>query len=80
MKQVLSVADLATMLNLVNRAITKMESEWCFPITMKDYHSKKEYQETLNERIKKLKEDPYYLSIIHLKKALENTSVNRYNI
>lgn len=77
MKQVLSVADFAIILDLVNREIHQLERKE-EPIFFNGYDDKKWIEEQ-QERINKMHEErinsPYYKSLIHLKKSLENLNV-----
>lgn len=75
MKQILSVADLATMLNLVNKEIISMEMDYDCPLRVREFHSKKEYEQAKQEQREELKSNPFYKSIVHLKQALENLNV-----
>ena len=73
MKQVLSVADFATILNLVNREIEKIEhKERAWGLDKKDYERR---QKQLDEIREEQMKSPYYLSLKHLKESLENLNV-----
>ena len=69
MKQVLSVADFAIILDLLNKEICKFQdmgiSTW-----------KEEERKILKkERIEELKNNVYYQGLLHLKNSLENLNV-----
>ena len=76
MKQVLSVADFSIILDLVNREIHQLERKEEPIIFNKD---DKKWIEEQQKRINKLHEErinsPYYKSLTHLKKSLENLNV-----
>lgn len=73
MKQVLSVADFATILNLVTREIDKIEyREEAWGLDEEDY---KRRQKQLDEVREEQMKSPYYLSLKHLKESLENLNV-----
>lgn len=76
MKQVLTVADFAIILNLVNNEIHQLERKE-EPIIFNDYDKK--WIEEQQKRINKLHEErinsPYYKSLIHLKKSLESLNI-----
>lgn len=81
MKQVLSVADLATMLDLTNKAIENMKQNFTYVnqtifvkgrmVTLSSKKIKEE-QDRLSEQ---MKENSYYQSLMHLKAALENLNI-----
>lgn len=76
MKQVLSVADFAIILNLVNEEIYNLERKEELFIICGD---NKERIEEEQKRIDKMHEErlnsPYYKSLVHLKHSLENLNV-----
>ena len=73
MKQVISIADFATMLNVINDRIARVE---CPPMDYDwDTHKEKPYKERKKAHMKRLKADPYYQSLLHAKKALEECKV-----
>ena len=81
MKQILSVADLATMLNLVNKAIERMKRDFTYvsPETIVNGRiitlSSKKIKEEQDRLSEQLKENSYYESLMHIKVALENLNV-----
>lgn len=72
MKQVISIADFATMLKVINDRIdyikihTNVWMPFCPDGGEKDIKREKE---------RKLKQDPFYQSLLHAKKALEECKV-----
>lgn len=72
MKQVLSVADLATMLGLTNQEITQMKRDF---VWIRGSLSNKEIEEERKRQLEQLNTNPYYQSLCHLKTALENLNV-----
>lgn len=69
MKQVLSVADFAIILDLLNKEICRLQEPtrlaW-----------EEEQRERLREeRMEKLKDNVYYQGLLHLKNSLENLNV-----
>ena len=65
MKQVLSVADFAIILDLVNNNIADMK-----------FRAVNEYREENKEELYKvLEENPYYQSLVHLKNSLQNLNI-----
>lgn len=68
MKQVLSVADFGLILNLVNDEIKQTEQKVAFTMDIIP-------EEELERRLNKLKESPYYKSLMHLKGSLENLNI-----
>ena len=73
MKQVLSVADFAIILNLVTREIDKIECRGkAWGLDEEDY---KRRQKQLDEIREEQMKSPYYLSLKHLKESLENLNV-----
>ena len=81
MKQILSVADLATMLDLVNRAIERMKTDFLYvsPETIVKGRiitlSSKKIKEEQDRLFEQMKENSYYQSLMRLKTALENLNV-----
>ena len=73
MKQVLSVADFAIILNLVTREIERFErKEDAWGLDKNDFSRRqKQLDEIREERLK----SPFYLSLKHLKESLENLNV-----
>lgn len=70
MKQVISIADFATILNELNHSIQKMEYP-IFNYIIKD----KVRERTEKKHREQLKENPYYQSLLHAKKALEECNI-----
>lgn len=70
MKQVLSVADFAVILNLVNDSISKMEYDAKFGRGFE-----RPTKQEVAKRLKELGLNPYYQSLLHLKESLENLNV-----
>ena len=68
MKQVLSVADFGLILKLVNDEIKQTEERVAFTMDIIP-------EEELERRLNRLKESPYYKSLIHLKESLENLNI-----
>lgn len=73
MKQILSIADFATILNLVKQELQALESR-CY--TLLPYGlTKKEIDKEVERRKNEMKESFYYKSLIQLKESLENLNV-----
>ena len=70
MKQVISIADFATILNLINDKIAQLELP-----PMRYPSDKTPYKQLREEHIEFIKVDPYYQSLLHAKKALEECMV-----
>ena len=70
MKQVISIADFATILNELNHRIKEMELP-IFNYLVGDKVGEKE----VKKHKEKLKENPYYQSLLHAKKVLEECKV-----
>ena len=68
MKQILSVADFATILQLLDEKISKMENACRFGSCVNE-------DKIIGERLKELKRNPYYLSLLHLKESLQNFKI-----
>ena len=81
MKQVLSVADLATMLDLTNKAIERMKTDFMYvsPETIVNGRiitlSAKKIKEEQDRLLEQMKENSYYQSLMRLKTALENLNI-----
>lgn len=73
MKQVISIADFATMLDVINDKIEKVEQ----PFMEYDWKTNREkpYEERKKEHMKRLQGNPKYQSLLHAKKALEECKV-----
>lgn len=69
MKQVISIADFATLLNALNELIRQMEKLTRIEI------DPVRYKEAKKEHLEALKNDPYYKSLLHAKQSLENCNV-----
>lgn len=69
MKQVLSVADFAVILDLINKEICKFQ-EAGIP-TWKEEERKR----LKKERMEELEHNVYYQNLLHLKNSLENLNV-----
>ena len=70
MKQVLSVADFAIILDLVNHRFYDMEYQ-----ATHGFHGDSIEDAETERRIKDLQSSPYYKSLKHLKESLENLNV-----
>ena len=68
MKQTLSVADFAIILDLLNEKISDMERPLFFERCVKE-------DKIIEDRLTKLKSNPYYQSLLHLKESLQNLSI-----
>lgn len=66
MKQTLSVADFAIILDLLNEKILGMKQ----PLFFERCVNKKQIIE------ERLKSDPYYQSLLHLKESLQNLNID----
>lgn len=84
MKQVISIADFATILNVINDKIQNLEGNASFlvPFYTMNKATEKERQKQIEERqkqiennLRELKKNPYYKSLIHAKKALEKFNI-----
>lgn len=81
MKQVLSVADLATMLDVTNKAIENMKRNFTYVNQTKIENgriitiSSKKIKEEQDRLFEQMKENPYYQSLMHLKTALETLNI-----
>ena len=72
-KQVLTVADFATILRMVNDEICRLEHrEKAYGL---DETIKKRRQKELDEMRKDRMESPYYKSLIHLKESLQSLNI-----
>ena len=71
MKQIISVADLATILNVINEEITNKE-RWSNSVLAFD---QQERAREIKARKEELKKDPFYKSVLHAKKALEECNI-----
>lgn len=71
MKQVISIADFATILNVINEKII-IEKR---PPIEYDWQTQEEKEVNKKEHMKRLKTDPFYQSLLHAKKALEECKV-----
>lgn len=71
MKQVISIADFATMLNVINEKIIIEER----PPMEYDWQTREEKEANKKAHMKRLKTDPFYQSLLHAKKALEECKV-----
>lgn len=72
MKQVISIADFATMLGVINDKIQNVELE---AIRVPSYMEENAARERQKENLKELRKNPVYQSLIHAKKALEECKV-----
>lgn len=72
MKQVISIADFATMLNVINKKIEEIErrTEFNTPYSINDKEG-----DFLKRKKAMLKQNQHYQSLIHAKKALEECKV-----
>ena len=69
MKQILSVADFAIILDLLNKEICKFQEAGI--LAWKEEEKKR----LKKERIEELKHNVYYQGLLHLKSSLENLNV-----
>ena len=69
MKQVLSVADFAVILDLINEKICRLQEP------TKLAWEEKQRERLREERIEELKDNVYYQGLLHLKNSLENLNV-----
>lgn len=72
MKQVISIADFATILNVINREIKDLE-HWVNDVNY--YEDKQAKAREIKARKNELKKDPDYQSLLHAKKALEECNI-----
>ena len=72
MKQVISIADFATMLGVLNDKIQNVELE---AMRVHPYIEENRAREIRKENLKELSKNPVYQSLIHAKKALEECKV-----
>ena len=76
MKQVISVADFALMLNLVNDAIHHLECTISYDILQKYQDKETSNSKALKEHLERLStSNSYYKSLLHLKQSLENCNI-----
>ena len=81
MKQVLSVADLATMLDVTNKAIENIKRNFTYVNQTKIENgriitiSSKKIKEEQDRLFEQMKENSYYQSLMHLKTALETLNI-----
>ena len=79
MKQVISIADFATILNVINDKIQTLEHEanflvpWVNP--MRDIITEEKRKKQIEKNLRELKKNTFYQSLIHAKKALEECKV-----
>jgi len=72
MKQILSIADFAIMLQLVQKEINSMEQ----PIHLyTDCMSKKDWEKRKKEHFEKIRESVYYKSLMHIMESLESLNI-----
>lgn len=71
MKQVISIADFATLLDILNDKIQHVE------LQALDFYDRDEevVKKVQKENMERLKNNPFYKSLIHAKKALEECKV-----
>lgn len=69
MKQTLSVADFATILQLLDEEILNMENMWRYKYCVKD-------GQIIEWRLKELQRNPRYQSLLHLKESLQNLNID----
>ena len=72
-KQVLSVADFAIILDLVNEKLYHFEKEEPYEAEFEDDKNKRE--EIIKKYRERIKQNPFYKSLLHLKNSLENLNV-----
>lgn len=72
MKQVISIADFATMLNVINDRIEEIERQIAYTIP---FNIKEEKDTFLKLKTESLKHNQHYQSLLHAKKALEECKV-----
>lgn len=71
MKQVLSVADFATIMSIVDREIERFNWK---PTKMEWVETEKQYQERL-KAVEKTRESQEYKNLLHLKESLQNLNI-----
>lgn len=71
-KQILSVADFATILRLVNNEINRRKNTW---ISFADFYTREQKEKLEKEHIKMLENDPDYQSLLHLKDSIEKLNI-----
>lgn len=72
MKQVISIADFATILNVINTKLIDFR-HWVNDV---DYYKDEQAKaREIKARKNELKKDPFYQSLLHAKKALEECKV-----
>ncbi len=75
MKQIISIADFAVMLNLINDKINRLETSIPLDITDK-LKTEKDYSKALKENKERLlNHSSYYQSLLHAKQSLEKCLV-----
>lgn len=74
MKQVLSVADFATILRMVDDRICEMEQRQKY-YGLGDEKERVKRQKELDKMRKARLETPYYKNLIHLKESLQNLNI-----
>lgn len=77
MKQVISIADFAIMLNTINEKIQNLEGSASLfvPFYTMNKATEKERQKQIENNLRELKKSPFYQSLLHAKKALEECKV-----
>ena len=74
MKQILSIADFALILNMVNERIANMEHNadtGFFKYNMDD----EVFEEEKQKRLQELQENAYYKQLVHLRDSLQNLNI-----
>ena len=75
-KQVLSVADFGMIINLVNQELFQLErKEQPIIFNPGDKEDIQRQQEAIDKRYEERINSPYYKSLKHLKKSLENLNI-----
>lgn len=72
MKQIISIADFATMLNVINDKIQQINYEALSVSPIFDDEQAKKLQK---EQLKEMRKNPVYQSLLHAKKALEECKI-----
>lgn len=69
MKQILSVADFATILNLVNREMAKIEN-------VTTYQFNRTFDNSMSKEVREeLRNNQQYQDLLHLKKSLQRLNI-----
>lgn len=75
MKQVISIADFATILNLINNEIIYMERNAILNMGWRINEAQEEIEKRQQEKIRELQKNAHYNSLLHAKKALQECNI-----